>query len=129
MIKLKRVYDIYEESDGYRMLVDRLWPRGVSKAKGKIDEWVKEVAPSNLLRKWFSHDESKWPEFKRLYFEELQTKEVLVHAIMEKQTGHTVTFVYAAKDETHNNAVALKEYIENIQSKAIYSKLLPVSLL
>jgi uncharacterized protein YeaO (DUF488 family) len=129
MIKLKRVYDIYEESDGYRMLVDRLWPRGVSKAKGKIDEWVKEVAPSNLLRKWFSHDESKWPEFKRLYFEELQTKEVLVHAIMEKQARHTVTFVYAAKDETHNNAVALKEYIENIQSKAIYSKLLPVSLL
>ncbi|MGV8907008.1 MAG: DUF488 domain-containing protein [Acetobacterium sp.] len=119
MIKLKRAYDIPEESDGFRMLVDRLWPRGVSKDKGKIDQWVKEVAPSDLLRKWYSHDESKWPEFKQRYFEELQTKEVLTYAITEKQSGRTVTFVYAAKDEAHNNAVALKEYIENIESKTI----------
>ena len=119
MIKLKRVYDIYEESDGYRMLVDRLWPRGVSKAKGKIDEWVKESAPRGLLLMCYAPAESNGLEFKRLYFEELQTKEILVHAIIEKQAGHAVTFVYAAKDETHNNAVALKEYIEDIQSKAI----------
>jgi uncharacterized protein YeaO (DUF488 family) len=119
MIKLKRVYDIYEESDGYRMLVDRLWPRGVSKAKGKIDEWVKEVAPSGLVRKWYSHDESKWPEFKRLYFEDLQTKEILVHAIIEKQAGHTVTFVYAAKDETHNNAVDLNNILRIYRVKPI----------
>ena len=114
MIKLKRVYDNYEESDGYRMLVDRLWPRGVSKAKGRIDEWVEEVAPSSLLRKWYSHDETKWPEFKRLYFEELQNKGILVHTIIDKLAGRTITFVYAAKNEAHNNAVALKEYIENI---------------
>ncbi|HZW49158.1 MAG TPA: DUF488 family protein [Bacillota bacterium] len=119
MIKLKRAYDFYEESDGYRILVDRLWPRETSKAKGKIDEWIKEIAPSDLLRKWYSHDESKWLEFKRLYFEELQTNEILVRSIIEKQAGHTVTFVYAAKDETHNNAVALKEFIENRESKAI----------
>ena len=113
MIKLKRVYDVPDESDGFRMLVDRLWPRGVSKENGKIDEWVKEVAPSNLLRKWYSHDESKWSEFKQLYFEELKAKKLLILAIFEKQSRHTVTFVYSAKDETHNNAVALKEYIEN----------------
>ena len=116
MIKLKRAYEIYEKNDGYRILVDRLWPRGVSKADGKIDEWVKEVAPSNRLRKWFSHDDSKWPEFKRQYFEELQNEEALVQAITEKQADRTVTFVYAAKNETHNNAVALKEYIEDISS-------------
>ena len=119
MIKLKRAYDISEESDGFRMLVDRLWPRGVSKDKGKIDEWVKDVAPSDLLRKWYSHDESKWSEFKQRYFQELQTKGILILAIIQKQSHHTVTFVYAAKDETHNNAVALREYIENIESKVI----------
>lgn len=117
MIKLKRVYDISEENDGFRLLVDRLWPRGVSKAKGKIDEWVKEIAPSDTLRKWFSHDATKWPEFKRLYFEELQNKGILVRNIIEKQSNHTVTFIYAAKDEAHNNAVALKEYIEDIEGK------------
>lgn len=119
MIKLKRVYDISEESDGPRILVDRLWPRGVSKVKANIDEWVKEIAPSDLLRKWYSHDETKWPEFKRCYFEELKTKKILVRAIIEKQAGLTVTFVYAAKNETHNNAVVLKEYIEGITSETI----------
>ena len=114
MIKLKRVYDDHEEDDGYRILVDRLWPRGMSKANGKIDMWVKEVAPSGLLRKWYSHDESKWPEFKRQYFEELRNSEALILDIIEKQKNSTVTFLYAAKDEKYNNAVALKEYIQII---------------
>ena len=72
MIKLKRIYEDYEESDGYRILVDRLWPRGISKARAKIDEWVKEIGPSDELRKWFSHDETRWDGFKQLYFKELQ---------------------------------------------------------
>lgn len=114
MIKLKRVYDDHEEDDGYRILVDRLWPRGMSKANGKIDKWIKEVAPSGLLRKWYSHDESKWPEFKRQYFEELRNSEALILDIIEKQKNSTVTFLYAAKDEKYNNAVALKEYIQII---------------
>lgn len=116
MINVKRVYDDYEESDGYRILVDRLWPRGISKARAKIDEWVKEIGPSDELRKWFAHDETRWPEFKRLYFKELKEKELLVHNIIEKQSKNKVTFIYAAKDEMDNNAVALKEYIENIES-------------
>lgn len=119
MIKLKRVYDIYDENDGYRILIDRLWPRGISKVDVKIDEWSKEVAPSNQLRKWYSHDVAKWPEFKQLYFKELKNERALIQAIIEKQAGNTVTFIYAAKDETHNNAVALKEYIEDIMFKDI----------
>lgn len=116
MIKTKRAYEPYDESDGYRILVDRLWPRGVTKAKAKIDEWVKELAPSDFLRKWYAHEQPKWPEFKRRYFEELQNEEILVRTIMDKQAEHTVTFIYAAKDELYNNAVALKEYIENVAS-------------
>lgn len=112
MIKIKRAYDTAEKNDGTRILVDRLWPRGVSKEKAKIDEWIKEIAPSDKLRKWFSHDESKWSEFKKKYFVELQSKEEFVLKIIEEQTNHTVTLIYAAKDEAHNNAVALKEFIE-----------------
>ena len=112
MIKLKRIYDPYEENDGYRILVDRLWPRGISKDDAKIDEWIKDIAPSNQIRKWFSHDVSKWPEFKRLYFEELKTLNSLVNNLTKKQMYNTITFLYAAKDEEHNNAVALKEYLE-----------------
>jgi len=117
LIKLKRAYDNYEESDGYRILVDRLWPRGVSKTKAMIDKWLKDVAPSNSLRKWFSHKESKWLEFKQKYFEELQNSEVLIQEIIGKQENYTVTLIYAAKDETHNNAVALKEYLEKVENK------------
>lgn len=119
MIKLKRVYEAYEESDGYRILVDRLWPRGVSKADAKIDEWVKDIAPSSELRKWYAHEVPKWPEFKRRYFIELQGAEILVRDIVEKQKNRIVTFVYGAKDTEHNQAFALKEYIEDKMSKDI----------
>jgi uncharacterized protein YeaO (DUF488 family) len=114
MIKLKRVYDTIDESDGYRILVDRLWPRGLSKNKVEVDEWLKDIAPSDRLRKWYAHDVSKWSEFKRLYFLELSSKENLIRAIIDKRSNSTITLVYAAKDNEHNNAVALKEYIENI---------------
>jgi len=111
-LKVKRVYDDYDEKDGYRILVDRLWPRGLGKEKAKIDLWIRDIAPSNELRKWFSHDPMKWEEFKKRYFEELDKKpEVvgkLVKIIMEKQK---VTLLFSAKDKIHNNCVALKEYL------------------
>jgi uncharacterized protein YeaO (DUF488 family) len=114
MIKLKRVYEKVEENDGYRILVDRLWPRGVSKSEAGINEWLKEVAPSDQLRKWYSHDVPKWADFKQRYFAELATKLELLRPIMEKASTKPVTLVYAAKDVEHNNAVALKNYIESI---------------
>lgn len=113
MIKIKRIYIEKDKSDGYRILVDRLWPRGVSKDKAGIDEWMKEISPSAELRNLYSHDVSKWTEFKELYFKELSEKEDLVRAIIEKESSGPVTLVFAAKDEKHSNAAALKEYIEN----------------
>ncbi len=108
-IKLKRAYDAPASSDGYRILVDRIWPRGVSKEELKIDDWLKDAAPSTSLRKWFNHEPEKWNEFKKRYFEELEQNTDLADRIMKH---HTVTLVYAAKDQEHNNAVVLKEYIE-----------------
>ncbi len=114
MIKLKRIYDEPHDSDGFRILVDRLWPRGLSKDKVKVDTWMKDIAPSDSLRKWFSHDTGKWAQFKVRYFEELKDKRELVNLIKEKEKKGIVTLLFGAKDETHNNAVALKEYIESI---------------
>ncbi len=113
MIKVKRVYETPKEADGFRILVDRLWPRGLNKERAKIDLWLKDVAPSNELRKWFSHDLERWTEFKSLYFEELDNnKTELVKFILKKTEEGVVTLLYAAKNEEKNNAVALKEYIE-----------------
>lgn len=113
MIKLKRAYEKASKSDGYRILVDRLWPRGMSKAKEHLDLWVKEIAPSNELRKKFGHDPEKWEMFKKEYAKELHEKKELVDALKAFLKKHkTVTFVYGAKDELHNNAVALKAYLE-----------------
>lgn len=112
MIKTKRVYDDYAKVDGFRILVDRLWPRGFSKERAKIDLWLKEVAPSDALRKWFGHDRTRWDEFKRRYFEELREKEEAVDSIVNKATRGPVTLLYGAKDERCNNAVALREFIE-----------------
>ena len=112
MIKIKRVYDEPNESDGFRILVDRLWPRGLSRSKIKLDLWLKDIAPSDELRKWFSHDPKKWEEFKSRYFKELDEKKELVELIIEKASRGVVTLLYGAKDERFNNAVALKEYIE-----------------
>ncbi|WP_048057737.1 DUF488 domain-containing protein [Metallosphaera cuprina] len=111
MIKLKRVYEPVDKDDGIRVLVDRLWPRGVSKSK--VDVWLKDVAPSEDLRRWFNHDPSKWEEFKRRYFDELDKNpkiEILLQLI-RKNTN--VTLVYASKSP-YNNAVALKEYLEKL---------------
>ena len=110
MIILKRVYEKPEKEDGTRILVDRLWPRGISKEEARIDLWLKDIGPSNNLRKWFNHEDSKWGEFKKKYFEELKDKKELVEQIKNKKG--TVTFLFGAKDIKHNNAVALKEYFE-----------------
>ena len=114
MIKIKRIYEEPSDADGFRILVDRLWPRGVSKKDAKVDLWLKEVAPGDDLRKWVSHDPEKWDEFKRRYFKELDAptgKEGVPGVIVEHARKGTVTLLYAAKDEDHNNAAALMEYL------------------
>lgn len=115
MIKIKRVYDQPSEEDGYRILVDRLWPRGLSKEKAKVDLWLKEIAPSDELRKRFCHDPAKWKEFKKSYAEELKNKRDLLDKIkqVEKDKG-TITLLYAAKDRDHNNAVILSDVLMGI---------------
>lgn len=113
MFKIKRIYDPPEASDGRRVLVDRLWPRGISKAKAQVDEWLKETAPSTELRKWFSHDPANWTEFKRMYAAELKGKEAVLDALRAESRNGTVTFLYGTRDEKHNQAVALKALLES----------------
>lgn len=137
MIYLKRAYEEASDQDGIRILVDRLWPRGVTKEKADIDLWLKDISPSDELREWFEHDPKKWVEFKKRYFEELHKKKDVIghepeqwehfkekyltdfdkhpnilYQIKNLAKDHAVTLVYAAHDEQDNNAVALKEYIE-----------------
>jgi len=116
VIKLKRAYESPESGDGFRVLVDRLWPRGVSKSSARIDLWLKEIAPSVVLRKWFGHDPSKWTEFQDRYFLELDNNEKVVEQLREHICNGIVTLVYGAKDQEHNHAVALKEYLESNRS-------------
>ena len=111
-IQVKRVYDPPSADDGLRVLVDRLWPRGLSKASLKLDEWMKEIAPSNELRQWFGHDENKWAEFQKRYFKELDGHSDLIEQLLQKSHTGKLALLFAAKDEEHNNAVALKEYLE-----------------
>lgn len=110
-IRLKRAYDPPAKSDGCRILVERLWPRGVAKADARIDLWAKETAPSTELRQWFAHDVEKWPEFRRRYFAELRAREEALEAIRERLRAGPVTFVFGAREERYNNAVALAEYL------------------
>lgn len=110
-IIIKRVYDEPDESDGYRILVDRLWPRGLTKGEVKADLWLKDIAPSDGLRKRFGHDPAKWGEFECSYFAELDGNRDLVKQLLGQAKKGVVTLLYAAKDDKHNNAVAIKEYI------------------
>ena len=111
VIKLKRAYEEPESGDGFRVLVDRLWPRGVSKDSARIDLWLKEIAPSTALREWFGHDPSKWTEFRKRYFRELDHNPKTVDQLREQARLGMVTLVYGAKDQEHNDTVALKEYL------------------
>ena len=110
-IKLKRVYESPQPSDGYRILVDRLWPRGLSKAEAQVDLWLRDLAPSAPLRKWFAHAAERWPEFKRRYALELRDKPDLVKLIQKKAARQVVTLLYAAKASDKNNAVCLREFL------------------
>jgi uncharacterized protein YeaO (DUF488 family) len=112
MIKLKRAYEAASPDDGLRILVERLWPRGVSKQKARIDLWLKDVAPSAQLRKWYSHDPARWPEFRKRYWAELKDQGDLLALLKYLGQERPVTFVYAAGDEERNSAVALKEFLE-----------------
>jgi len=115
MIKIKRAYESSSEDDGFRILVDRIWPRGVSKEKANLDTWMKEIAPSNDLRKWFAHDPKKWKEFENKYRDELKDKSELINEIkdIEKDKGK-VTLIYSAKDKEHNNAVVLEHKLRKL---------------
>jgi uncharacterized protein YeaO (DUF488 family) len=112
VIRLKRAYDSPAPSDGERILVERLWPRGVTKARAAIDLWLKDVAPSTELRKWFAHDPAKWKQFEQRYRKELQSQKEAVDLLRRKSRQGTLTLVYAAKDEQHNAALALKAFLE-----------------
>jgi uncharacterized protein YeaO (DUF488 family) len=109
---LKSAYAEPDRSDGLRILVDRLWPRGVSKDRLKIDAWLKELAPSDELRRWFGHDPEKWEEFRRRYFLELVAREASVAELRDKILNGRVTLIFAARDQRHNNAVALRDFLE-----------------
>ncbi|HWQ49800.1 MAG TPA: DUF488 family protein [Methanosarcina sp.] len=113
MIRLKRIYEQPSGQDGFRVLVDKLWPRGLRKNEVRIDLWLKGIAPSDELRKWFSHDPEKWEEFRRRYLEELELKEEYVQKLIEKAKENDLTLLYAAKNEDFNNAAVLKEYLDS----------------
>jgi uncharacterized protein YeaO (DUF488 family) len=115
MIKLKRAYDKPDAADGLRILVDRLWPRGLTKQRAAVDLWLKDVAPSTELRKWFGHDPAKWKEFQTRYRRELRAKKDALDVLNQKSKGHTTTLVYAARDEEHNEALVLKRLLERRQ--------------
>ena len=118
MIAVKRVYDPPKGDDGCRLLVDRLWPRGVKKDEARLDGWIKDAAPSDKLRQWFGHESLKWEEFRRRYFAELDHKPEAWRPILDaEKQKKKVTLLFGAKDSEHNNAVALKEYVSSMRRR------------
>ena len=118
MIQTKRVYELPGFDDGSRFLVDRIWPRGIKKDSLKLDGWLKDVAPSNELRSWYDHDPSRWNEFRRRYFDELDSKPQTWQSILETARRSNVILLYGSRELQHNNAVALKEYLEERLEKS-----------
>ncbi|MCZ4318859.1 DUF488 family protein [Aequorivita viscosa] len=112
-IQTKRIYEKAANRDGTRVLVDRVWPRGVSKEDAKLNEWMKEIAPSEKLRKWFDHKEERFEEFSKKYKKELEAHSNLVQQLLDKAKDKRLTLLYGAKDEAHNQAIVLKEYLDN----------------
>lgn len=115
-VRVKRIYDPVERDDGYRVLVDRLWPRGLSRSQVRVDAWLKDLAPSDALRQWFRHDPQRWEEFQRRYAEELRSpdKQPALRILAEKARTATITLLYAARDREHNNAIALQRIVESL---------------
>ena len=113
IIRLKRVYEPPAPDDGFRVLVERLWPRGLSKERARVDLWVKDAGASPELRTWFGHDPARWEEFHRRYFDEIRHRSEVLHQLRDVLQSHdVVTFLFSAHDEKHNNAVALREFLE-----------------
>lgn len=111
MILVKRIYEPAAKSDGFRVLVDRLWPRGISKSDAKLDLWLPDLGPSTALRQWFNHDPARWEEFRHRYGAELKQKTALLAVILEQAKTRPVTLLYSAKDEQHNQAIALRNFL------------------
>lgn len=112
MIKIRRIYDPEEPGEHYKVFIDRLWPRGISKEKAGWDEWMKEISPGNELRKWYSHDPAKWPEFKKRYKNELIQKQDELKKLKQLHIKHgTLTLLYSSREKEYNNAVALREFL------------------
>ena len=118
-IRLKRAYDVPSNEDGVRILVERLWPRGLSKADAAIDHWMKDIAPTPQLRTWFGHRPDRWPEFRARYLAELDANAEVLRALKALCSAGPVTFVYAARDTEHNGAVVLKTYLEAVRAWTI----------
>ncbi len=116
-IRTKRVYDPPAEGDGFRVLVDRLWPRGLRKEAAQVDLWLKDLGPSDELRKWFGHEPQRWDEFRRRYFKELAARQALVLQIVLRARKGTVTLLFGSREEKLNNASALKEYLATSMRK------------
>lgn len=114
IVKIKRVYEAPDKSDGKRILVDRLWPRGLTKERASVDLWLKDIAPTTALRKWFNHDPEKWEEFKKRYFEELKSNGEQVSLLKNEIKKGTVSLIYGAKDEVHNEALVLKNMLSKL---------------
>ena len=112
MIRLKRAYEKPSPDDGKRILVERLWPRGLTKRRAAVDLWLKDIAPSADLRKWFAHDPARWKQFQTRYRNELRQKQDAIQSLKDEAKERTVTLVYAARDEAHNGALVLKQYLE-----------------
>jgi uncharacterized protein YeaO (DUF488 family) len=111
MLKIKRIYEPAAPADGKRVLIDRLWPRGLTKEKARIDEWLKEISPSDELRKWYHHEPAKWNEFKDRYRKELEPYGEVLERVKKEARGKTVTLLFSSKELERNNAVALKEFL------------------
>ncbi|HVX11761.1 MAG TPA: DUF488 family protein [Pirellulales bacterium] len=122
MFRLKRAYEPASPDDGCRILVERLWPRGVSKDRAAIDLWLKDIAPSAALRKWYGHDPDRWTEFRRRYWAELRSDREAVSELRTKGRGAKVTLVYAAHDEEHSGALALKQFLSRPKRPAVKKK-------
>jgi len=115
-IALKRAYEKAGPEDGYRVLVDRMWPRGVSKVEAELDEWIKSIAPSDQLRKWFHSDRSQWGEFRRRYLSELKEHREDLRKLAQRARSEQVTLVYSSRDREHNNAVVVKQYLNMLRA-------------
>ena len=123
MIQIKRAYERTGKDDGKRILVERLWPRGVKRAELRLDQWIKDIAPSTALRQWFQHDPAKWGEFRRRYFRELEQHADVWQPLLALARRGLVTLIYSAHDTEHNNAVALKEFLQaRMRPKSTSSK-------